>query len=301
MNLEGLKLFKEVAAQGSISRVAGSSHFSQPAISQQIKRLEEALGCELFTRSNKGVELTEAGKIVNRYARSIIKSYENMLEDLTMVEDTFDLIRMNCTPIVSTYAMPCTVYTINNKVQNPAPLKLELYTSHSDEVETNIINDVFDIGIIISQPRSSDLATALLASDSVVPVVGASYGANEVLTAGDLARMELILPGSRFRMRALLNDWFSQGGHSLASLNVISEADEIESIKSAVVRGYGVSFLPYLTIKKELYTRQLKRLQVDNFDLSYEIVLIYKDSRLADQYFRDFVQMFRKTARKTFC
>jgi LysR family transcriptional regulator, transcriptional activator of the cysJI operon len=304
MNIEGLKLFKEVASRGSISKVAESTHFSQPAISQQIKRLEESLGYDLFTRSNKGVQLTEAGLIVHKYAKSIVRAHENMLEDLSIIEDSFKIIRLNCTPIIATYALPCTVYSINStnsKINTPMPLKLELYTGHSDEVETNIINDTFDLGIIIARPKDRTLTADLLSTDALIPVTATRYNIDENISVEKLSRADLILPSKKFRIREQISGWFSGKGFELPGLNVVSEMDEIESIKSTVVKGFGVSFLPYLTIKKELYTNQLKRLNVEGFDLNYEIYLIYKESHLNDVNFRDFVKMFKKSARKTFC
>ncbi len=303
MNIEGLKVFKEVASRGSISKVAESSHFSQPAISQQIKRLEESIGYELFSRSNKGVQLTEAGNIVHKYAKSIVRSYENMLEDLSMVEDNFHIIRLNCTPIISTYALPCTVYSINSssKSISAAPLKLEHYTNHSDEVETNVINDTFDLGIIISKPKSSSLSYDLLATDQLVPVAANKYKADGEMSVEDIINEELILPSNNFRIRQQIKGWFSDHGLNLDQIAATSGMDEIESIKSTVVKGFGISFLPYLTVKKELYTRQLKKLDIKDFDIKYDIYLIYKESRMSDINYRDFVKMFRKSARKTFC
>lgn len=301
MNIEGLKLFNEVASRGSISKVAEITHFSQPAISQQIKRLEESLGYDLFTRSNKGVQLTEAGVIVHKHAKSIVRAYENLLEDLSIIEDSFKIIRLNCTPIISAYAMPCTVYSINSKISTPMPLKIELYTGHSDEVETNIINDTFDLGIIIARPKDRTLAADLLTTDALIPVAATSYNIDENISVEKLLRADLILPSKKFRIREQISGWFSGKGFELSGLKVVSEMDEIESIKSTVVNGFGVSFLPYLSIKKELYTKQLKRLNVEGFDLNYEVYLIYKESNLNDINFRHFVKMFKKSAPKTFC
>ncbi|HSW35066.1 MAG TPA: LysR family transcriptional regulator [Candidatus Limnocylindrales bacterium] len=303
MNTEGLKLFVEIASRGSISKVAESTHFSQPAISQQIKRLEESLGYDLFTRSNKGVQLTEAGVIVLKYAKIIIRSYENMLEDLSVVENSASIIRLNCTPIIATYALPCTVYSINNHnaTRSQLSLKLELYTSHSEEVETNIINDTFDLGIIISKPKLQSLAADFLTVDAIIPVTAAKYKLDQEMTVEKLTRENLILPAKKFGIKEHIRKWFSNEGYELESLKTVSDMEEIESIKSTVIKGYGVSLLPYLTIKKELYTKQLQKINIKDFELSYDIYLIYKESRLSDLNFREFVKMFKKRARKTFC
>jgi|GEM_PF-128621 len=303
MNIEGLKLFNEVAARGSISKVAESSHYSQPAISQQIKRIEETLGYDLFTRSNKGVELTEAGAVVNKYASGIVRAYDNMLEDIAVLDNNYNIIRINCTPIISTYALPCTVYSINNNpgASTPVPLKLETYANHSEEIESNIVNDTYDLGIIICEPKIKTLHAELISTDALVPVASPKYKVGEELTAEELASAALILPSSKFRVMEMVMEWFSGAGVKNDQLNVSTRLDEIESIKSTVIKGYGISFLPYLAIKKELYTKQLKKLEVKDYNLRYEIFMIYKPERLSDYNFRDFVKMFKRSAQKTFC
>ena len=84
MNIEYLRFFYEVASVKSISKVANNSHISQPALSQQIHKLEDNLGYKLLDRSNKGVQLTEAGKIVEKYAKNITMEQECIMYDLYM-------------------------------------------------------------------------------------------------------------------------------------------------------------------------------------------------------------------------
>ena len=112
MNIEYLRFFYEVASVKSISKVANNSHISQPALSQQIHKLEDNLGYKLLDRSNKGVQLTEAGKIVEKYAKNILKVYENMLVDLNDISNNNKAIRIDAFPTMATYALPCTIYMI---------------------------------------------------------------------------------------------------------------------------------------------------------------------------------------------
>ena len=118
MNIEYLRFFYEVASVKSISKVANNSHISQPALSQQIHKLEDNLGYKLLDRSNKGVQLTEAGKIVEKYAKNILKVYENMLVDLNDISNNNKAIRIDAFPTMATYALPCTIYMIKEKYSN---------------------------------------------------------------------------------------------------------------------------------------------------------------------------------------
>ena len=85
MNLESLRLFHNVATLKSISKVAAASHISQSALSQQLSKMEEKLGVTALIRSNKGVELTEEGKIINDYANEILSTYNRLIEELDKI------------------------------------------------------------------------------------------------------------------------------------------------------------------------------------------------------------------------
>ena len=106
MNMEYMKYFHEVASMRSISKVANNSHISQPALSQQIQRLEDVLGHKLLVRSNKGVELTESGQIVEKYAKQLLKIYDNMVEDLSAMNNNHITIRIDSNLTLATYALP---------------------------------------------------------------------------------------------------------------------------------------------------------------------------------------------------
>ncbi|MEG1002905.1 MAG: LysR family transcriptional regulator, partial [Clostridium sp.] len=82
MQIDSLKYFYEVAELKSISKVANNSHISQPALSHQLSKLEKELGAKLFERSNRGVELTSQGEILYNYAKEIILSHNNLVEEI---------------------------------------------------------------------------------------------------------------------------------------------------------------------------------------------------------------------------
>lgn len=82
MNLQYLKAFYVTVKLDSISKAAKNLHLTQPGLSMQIQNLEKELGVTLLTRSNKGVELTEAGKVVFDYANTILSMQDNIERDL---------------------------------------------------------------------------------------------------------------------------------------------------------------------------------------------------------------------------
>ncbi|MDF2593542.1 MAG: hypothetical protein K0S75_3008, partial [Clostridia bacterium] len=77
--------------------------------------------------------------------------------------------------------------------------------------------------------------------------------------------------------------------------------DSTESVKSSVIKGHGVSFLPYIAIKKELYTKQLKIINVCDMDLKYDIYITYKRNADMNKNVKDFIHLLKEVGEKSFC
>lgn len=298
MHIEYLRYFFEVASARSISKVANQSHISQPALSQQIQRLEDSLGFKLLERSNKGVELTEAGRIVEKYAKNMIKSYDNMVEDLSAISKKNGTIRIEACPTVATYALPCTIYMI--KEQFPR-YNYSLASNLSDTVEHNVLNDMCEVGFIQGRPHDPDLVSSKVGTDRLVLVSSADFNIREEISLQDLKRYPLIMLLDKYRCSKQINESFKEHGFDLEEYNILFNLDSTESIKSSVLKGHGLSFLPYISIKKELYMKQLKEIRLQDFELYYDIYIIYKRSKDMCKSTVEFIQYLKKIGEKSFC
>ena len=115
MQLEHLALFLKIAQEKSISKVANASHISQPALSLQMQKVEDALGCRLFERSNRGIQLTEAGNITKRYAAQLMFTFDQFMEELHNLRNNNDTCRVAATQAAANYAIPCTLVKAKEK------------------------------------------------------------------------------------------------------------------------------------------------------------------------------------------
>ena len=298
MQIESLKFFYEVASVRSISKVAKNSLISQSALSQQIQRLEDSLGYKLLIRSNKGVELTEAGLIVEKYAKNVLKSYENMVQDLSNKSKNNNIIRINSVWTVATYALPCSLYKLKKKYPNH---NYNLNSSLSDDVEQELINDVCDVGFIYDKPSEPNLVHHKVGSDKLVAVVSKDFNIKQDIYIKDLLNYGLILLDNKTRERRLINKVFNNAGYNLENFNILFDLDSTESVKSMVAKGYGVSFLPYLSVKKEIYTKELKQLNVLDFEAKCDIHIIFKHDQYMKKTIKEFIEYIRKIGEDSFC
>ncbi|MFZ5966156.1 MAG: LysR substrate-binding domain-containing protein [Bacillota bacterium] len=298
MRIEYLKYFNEVAATRSISKVANNFHISQPALSQQIQKLEEMLGHKLLIRSNKGVELTEAGHIVEKYARNLIKAYDNMLEDLEEVSKNHSTIRIDSVLTLGTYALPCTLYNVKEKYPE---ISFSLTTNTCEDVERNVLNGVCDIGFIYGRPEEKTLHYTKVGVDKLVVIATEDYPIQQDINLKELLTHRLIMLQEKFRQRKELNSYLRNLGYSIDGCNVFLCLDSTESVKSAVIKGYGLSIVPYISVKKELYTKQLKQIQIVDFDMSYDIYLIYRKDKYTSSNVKNFINYLKQIGEKSFC
>lgn len=298
MNIEYLRFFYEVASVKSISKVANNSHISQPALSQQIHKLEDNLGYKLLDRSNKGVQLTEAGKIVEKYAKNILKVYENMLVDLNDISNNNKAIRIDAFPTMATYALPCTIYMIKEKYSN---YNYYLNSDYSQKVESNIINDVCDVGFIEGAPDNNDLFYSSVGRDRMVIVAGKDYDIPDKIAVDKLNRYPMILLIEEYKAQKVLEKKLMDLGFDIKNQNVLFSLDSIESIKTLLIKSLGISILPYSSIKKELYLKQLKEIKVFDESLEYDVNIIYKKDKEMDTSVKEFIDFLKKVGEKSFC
>ncbi len=298
MHIEYLKVFCDVTSAKSISKIAKNSHISQPALSQQIQRLEEDMGFTLLERSNKGVEMTEAGQIVDKYARQMLKAFDNMMEDLNNIRKNNKTIKIDASPIIATYALPCTIYEVKEKYPE---YNFSLSSAFSEEVELNVVNDVCQVGFTHNKPTDKSLIYTMIGTDRLVPVASSAFRIKNGVKLNDLVRMKLIMLTGHFEERKTVNEYFKKNGIHPEDINVLFELDSIESVKSSVIKGHGISFLPYITIKKELYTKQLKEIDIPEFNLKYDIYMIYKKEQDACLKTKELIRYIKSVGEKSFC
>ncbi|MDL2219252.1 LysR family transcriptional regulator [Ruminococcaceae bacterium OttesenSCG-928-O06] len=298
MQIEHIRLFHLVASIGSISKAARESHISQPALSQQIQRLEQELGFQLLTRNNKGVELTGAGHIVAKYAERFDGLYDNLMEDLQDFEHSLVSIRIIASPVVGIYGLPCTMFQVKSDFPNVA---FTLTTRSSREVEAAILQGEGDVGFIIGRPHEDELIAKEVYSDKVYLVAAKGSSVPDKVTLDMLQEYPLVVQGQKSSLHNQLEEYLLRIGRSFGQYNVLFSLDSAESVKSSVLQNHGLAFLPYLSIKKELYSKQLRQISLQGFDMSYEVYIVYKKKTdAADTVYR-IATYFSEIGPETFC
>ncbi len=299
MNIDSLRYFQLMAKEGSISSIAKQVHLSQSALSQQIQKLEIDLSRKLMIRSNKGITLTDSGKIVLKFTDNILRMYDEMLSEINQSQDNNLIIKIEACVWIAGYALPCTLINANKKYPNH---NYELSGNGSDEILQNISNDICDIGFYCSENTTlshKDLVVSTAGESNVVLCAKNTAAFPDEMTVEELVSAQLIMCSENNSITQALLSNLKRHGYKKDSLNCSMRVREIESAKKLVTNGYGISFLPYIAIKEELYNKHYKIIKVPDFDIKVNILLVRKPD--APSYVQDFVYWFNRYGRDSFC
>ncbi len=273
MQLEHLALFLKIAQEKSISKVANASHISQPALSLQMQKIEDTLNCKLFERSNRGIQLTDAGMITKRYAAQLIFTYDQFMEELNNLRNHNDTCRVVATQVAANYAIPCTLVKAKEKFPD---YTFTLASMPSRNVIRQVLGNQADIGFIVGETEEQELYSKNVFSDQIVLVAARDYNVKTSLSVQGLKHYPLVLLDENYSSYRMMADQLKSMGFSMEDFNVSYHLDSTESVKSMVIGGNGLSFLPYMAVKKEVYLQQLKIIDTEDFCLRYDVSIVYK-------------------------
>ncbi len=301
MNLSLLKSFHKVVTCKSISKAAKMLHISQPALSIQIQTLENEFGIELLKRSNKGVETTEAGKTLFNYSHTLITLTGNLLNDIEAIKAKPQYkLKVGSCPSISQYALPCTLFSF--KELHPK-VDLSLLTTSSSQVIENLLNYSIDIGFVEGRIEQKDIINHKIMDNELLLILPPNkyFKGEKKISIEAFLKLPLILSQGDENIHHILKTKLLEHGLKPEKLNILYQLDSIESIKSSVINGSGVSLLPYITVKEELEQGTLETKSIEDIHLSNDFSIIYSATRPIKKEEEKFINFIKKYGKKTFC
>jgi len=299
MNIDSLKYFYLIAKEGNISNVTQSVHLTQSALSQQIQRLEKEMSVKLFTRSNTGVDLTSDGKILLKYAEHILRIHDTMIMEMAQTRNTNTIIRIQACNITADYVLPCTLIIANTKYPTH---NYELTSNPSAEIVGNVSNDICDIGFCCCSDIASDNPELVKEKVGKIKIVLVSKNENSFPDDASLEQLRdfsMITFTQKNNITNILAKKLNHLGYNLNYFNSNLRVDGIESAKVLVRKKLGIAFLPYISVKEELYKNQYKTISVPELDVNMDITMVYK--KHCSPQVKDFVLWLKEQGAKSFC
>mgnify|MGYP001265994551 FL=1 len=298
MNIDHLKAFVETVQLSSISKAADQLHLTQPAVSLQLQSLESSIGYQLLFRSNRGVQLTEYGKVFYSYAQSFLTLWDNLQNDLKNIQDgKTAALQVGTCPAIGQYALPCAIYLFKQKFPQ---IRLSVQSMASDTILNEVRDHTLQIGFLEGVPNLPDLAVHVVLQSDLL-LVGAPANDLQAVTLGELPTLPLILTRENCDVRRSLKQNLTTYGMDENKLQPFLELDGLESVKSAVLSGHGLSFIPYLAIKKELFSGELKPVGIKDAKLEITFSMVWRKDEALSEQGEFFVNFIKTEGGQSFC
>lgn len=260
-----LQVFHTVARLLSFTKAAESLHMTQPAVTFQIRQLEEYFNTRLFDRTHNRISLTAAGEQVYEQATRIFELYtemENSVRELT--GEISGVLIIGASTTIAEYMLPALLGNFKHKYPN---VNAHLKVSNTEGIVSMVENNVIDLGIVEGPVTNKNLVVEQCRTDQLVVVVPAGHAlANRhSIKMSELVDLPFICREEGSGTREVINEYIDKN-HVLnfnQELNVCMELGSPESIKGAVEAGMGISVLSEATILKELKLGSLVSIPLD--------------------------------------
>jgi DNA-binding transcriptional LysR family regulator len=293
MDTRQLAAFVAVVEKKSFSQAAERLGVTQPAISLQIRSLEERLGRTLLDRSGRRVEPTEAGLVLYRKAQRILQ-LEHQLDEELAREETGEL-RGTLAIGASTGPGGHLVPILLCEFQREHPeLSVSLAISDTDSVIDQVAERELELGVVGALRRHRGLEFEPLARDEIVLAVPPGHPfAGKEMPLERLRQEQYIAMQEGAGVRHVIEDELRKAGLRLRDLDSRLELGLQESVKSAVAAGYGVTFISRTAIDGELAARTLAAARVEGLDPARQIYVVRASGRIPTRAAEDFLTFAR--------
>lgn len=258
-----LQVFYSVARLLSFTKAAEALHMTQPAVTFQVRQLEEHFNTRLFDRTHNRISLTEAGRKVFEYAERVFAVYGEMEHAVRQLTgDVSGVLTLGASTTVAEYMLP--VLLGDFKAQYPE-VRLQLRVSNTEGIVSWIENSEIDLGIVEAPVNNKNLLVEVCRLDQLVAIVPPHHPLShkQALHIQELLEYPFICREEGSGTREVIAEYLGQYNLCSASLLIGMELGSPEAVKGAVEAGMGVSIVSRVTIAKELRLGTLVAIPLD--------------------------------------
>jgi DNA-binding transcriptional LysR family regulator len=291
MQIETLRIFRDLADLRNFSKTADKHLLSQSAISQQLAQLELEYNCQLIDRKKRPIELTSVGKVLYRASCDVIERLEQVNNELNALKSS-TLNRINIAAIFSIGMHALPVYLKKFMINNPQ-VNVHVEYLDADEIYSKVIAGEIDFGIVATPKRDKRLEVYDFQRE---PLVLVTSPANPLVNKDDIDIHHLqfekfIAFESGIPTRVWIDGIFDR--YNLV-IRPIMEFDNIETIKRAVEINSGVSILPQTAITQEISNKSLKAVRLSNENFYRPTGIITRKNKARSRACQYFIELLRK-------
>ncbi len=271
--------FLVVYRENGFSKASKILNISQPAITQQIKILEDYLGVELFERKKNGVNLTKEGERFLDYAielEDFVKRFEKKLNVFLNSKHPFVI---GASPTIGNYNMPECVKYFKTLIDK----EIDLIIKSNDALVEDLKNNKLDIAFLTKPIKDNEIETIKWNEDELVVFSNKPLPINMKLE--DLTKYKIICREKNSSTREFIRKIFEKENFKCEDLNIVSVVHNSTALKYTVMNSNEqvISIISKIVIKKEIEEKKLFTSKIDELKLTRDTFIAYKErNRLID-------------------
>jgi len=266
-----LKVFRAVAKHLSFRKAAEHLFLTQPAVTLQIKALEDDLAIRLFDRSANRISLTPQGVLLLRYAKKIEALVSKAEQELAASEGQLSGdLSLGVSTTIAQYVLP---RLIGAFLREHPLVQLSLQSGNTDRIARLLLEGRISIGLIEGPARHREVRTEAFMEDELVLIASPHFELDR-LSRDQLRSIRLLMREQGSGTRRVVETALHKAGIKLKAFTSVLNLDSTEAIKSAVEAGLGVGFVSRWAISKELELRTLKVVEVAGLRVARSFTLL---------------------------
>lgn len=258
-----LQVFHTVARLLSFTKAAETLHMTQPAVTFQVRQLEEYFNTRLFDRTHNRISLTEAGARVYEYSDKIFELYgemENAVREMT--GEISGSLTIGASTTIAEYMLPALLGDFRSRYPD---VSIHLKVSNTEGIVSMVENNTIDLGVVEAPVSNKNLVVDECRRDNLVAIVPPGHPKAELkkVTLDELLQYPFICREEGSGTREVISEHLTKHSKCDTCMDVAMELGSPEAVKGAVEAGMGISVVSNATIQKELRLGTLVAIELD--------------------------------------
>lgn len=249
MDFKQLRALVTVAETGNVTRASALLNIVQPAVSRQLRLLEEDVGTILFNRGRHGMELTDAGKILVEYARRVLNEIDRARAEIRPSQGTVG-------GIVTVGLLPSTCDLLSSALVTSVGMsypgiRVRISMGYAGHLQSWLESGEIDVALLYNPKQTPTIQVKPLLEEGlcVVGLPDSGLRLDQPVTMTELAGRALVLPSAPHGLRSLVENAATLMG---LQLRVVAETNAMSVQKSLVLGGHGLTILPTIAVADDI-------------------------------------------------
>jgi LysR family transcriptional regulator, transcriptional activator of the cysJI operon len=269
-----LKVFRTVAEHLNFRKAGEQLFLSQPAVTLQIKALEDELGIAVFERSGAGVRLTAAGMILLDYAKRLCQLAEEAESSLAALQgEVSGKLALGASTTIAQYVLPRQLAAFARRF--PAT-QLQVFSQNTEHIVEGVAARRYALGLIEGPALRRDVKVSLWFEDELVIAVPTSHewAGKEAVEAEQLRTMPFVMRERGSGSRHAVEQGLQKAGIRPRSLQIAMELDSTEAILSCIEAGLGVGIVSRWALARRIESGSLAAIQMEGHRMTRDFSFV---------------------------